>query len=380
MESVSKVREDILQRVEMEKSLYSLVGRVVLNMRGCDIDMWLEDMSDVTHFPDELMIYALSRTYNWHTLIVCKERNWSTIESNFPLEEEELLAATHVKLVYLGNSVFGELKSKPYSQEVSNLITTLQLATALSKIRGKGRPHTHLLNLVLRKDTISMTDDNIVNNTDDGNLDITDSGINCGHKTSYTTSENKEMINLGLDLRKIVVPNQNLVTECDTEGGNKRDPPCATDEPITPLPETLLENTDTGQDTVKNMTGSNAQPEYSDNVKVQNEDLQVDDNDSSLDDSSDFNMDIDSSDIPDEQKNVQKKIYEMWATKAEKDPGFVHLVQMSKLDIYDMTCKPVKWSEIDPYSSLEPNQDQETVNKDNSDRTYEKVDIICNRE
>ena len=138
VESARKVHEDIdlLHQVEMEKSLYLSVGRVLLNMRGCDIDMWLEDMSDVNHFPDELMIYALSRTYNQHVLIVCKECNWSTIESNVPLEEEELLVATHVKLIYLGSSVYSELKTKPYSQEVSNPITTLQLAAALSRIHG----------------------------------------------------------------------------------------------------------------------------------------------------------------------------------------------------------------------------------------------------
>ena len=305
----------------MEKSLYSSVGHVVLNMRGCDIDMWLEDMSDVNHFPDELMIYALSRTYNRHTLIVCKEHNWSTIESNVLLEEEELLAATHVKLVYLGNSVFGELKTKPYSQEVSNPITTLQLAAALSRIHGKGRPRTHPLNLVLRRDTSLMTNDNTVDDPNIENSDITDPETNCEEKTPiepYVTSENKEVLDLGLDLQKIVVPSENLVIEDNTKGGNGNDLTGATDESITPLPEVLPENTDIGQNAAKNMTGSNAQPEDNDDMKGQNEKQQIDDNDSSLDNSSKINTDLDSSDIPDEQGNVQKKIYELWTSKVEK--------------------------------------------------------------
>ena len=61
--------------------------------------------------------------------------------------------------------------------------------------------------------------------------------------------------------------------------------------------------------------------------------------------------------------------------KGGKNPGFVHVVWMSKLDIYDMTRKPVKWSEIDLYSSLEDigtEPEQDNVSEDKSDAIEEK--------
>ena len=105
-----EVRQDILNRIKMEKELYASVGHLVLAMKGCDLDTWCEEMSDENQFPGELLIYALSRTYNRHTLVMCKHWYWSTVESNDVLNEMELFKACHVHLIYLGNGVFRELK------------------------------------------------------------------------------------------------------------------------------------------------------------------------------------------------------------------------------------------------------------------------------
>ena len=53
----------------------------------------------------------------------------------------------------------------------------------------------------------------------------------------------------------------------------------------------------------------------------------------------------------------------------------MHVVQMSRLDIYNMTCKPAKWSEIDLYSSLEDigtDQDQDNANEEQCKPNEEK--------
>ena len=109
-ETGAEVRQDILNRIMMEKELYDSVGHIVLAMRGCDLETWCEEMSDENQFPDELLIYALSRTYNRHTLVMCNHWYWSTVESKEVLSEMELFDACHVHLIYLGNGVFGELK------------------------------------------------------------------------------------------------------------------------------------------------------------------------------------------------------------------------------------------------------------------------------
>ena len=59
------------------------------------------------------------------------------------------------------------------------------------------------------------------------------------------------------------------------------------------------------------MTGCNIQTESNIDTKGRNENLNTDDISSSLDDSSDINTDLNSSDISDEQRNVQKKKNEM---------------------------------------------------------------------
>ena len=94
------VRKQMVTLIRRECELYDTVGRVVLNMHGCDIDDWLSEMEDPINPLDELMLYALSRTYNRHTLVICKSRNWSTIQLDNPILEQDLLTTCHVHLVY----------------------------------------------------------------------------------------------------------------------------------------------------------------------------------------------------------------------------------------------------------------------------------------
>ena len=133
-ENASVVRSDIINRIKLEDKLYASVGQIILNMRGCELSAWLKDMADPNQFPDELMIYALSRTYNRHTMIILKDRNWSTVSSDNPISEDELWSICHVHLAYLGNSVFAEVKIKPFEGPHKDPITMEALARALNKI------------------------------------------------------------------------------------------------------------------------------------------------------------------------------------------------------------------------------------------------------
>ena len=133
------VRKEMVERVKMEQPLYETVSRVVLNMHRCTFEDWITELEDPDNLPDELMLYCLSRTYNHHTLVVCKNRYWSTLEIEEAITEEELFNQCHVKLVYLGDGIFGELKRKPYSQNLDNPKMTEQETSDLMKIRGVGR-------------------------------------------------------------------------------------------------------------------------------------------------------------------------------------------------------------------------------------------------
>ena len=92
----------------------------MLYLRGCDLDTWCDEMSDSNHSPDELMLFALSRTYNRHTMVLCKQHIWTTIYADPPLDAKTLLAACHIHLVYLGNGLYGELKKRPFPSNIDN--------------------------------------------------------------------------------------------------------------------------------------------------------------------------------------------------------------------------------------------------------------------
>ena len=62
---------------------------------------------------DELGLLSLSALYQWHTLVLTANKLWSTIEHPTLVNLLELLNECSVKLVYLGQLRFGELKSHP---------------------------------------------------------------------------------------------------------------------------------------------------------------------------------------------------------------------------------------------------------------------------
>ena len=61
---------------------------------------------------DELGILSLSHMYKRHTLVVTVNKMWSTIKYSSPLNLLKLLNECSVKLIYLGQLRFGELKPK----------------------------------------------------------------------------------------------------------------------------------------------------------------------------------------------------------------------------------------------------------------------------
>ena len=57
------VRKLVLENIIKDKELYMNVGQEHLRHLKIDIDSWIKLMSSDSVFGDELMIFALSRTY-----------------------------------------------------------------------------------------------------------------------------------------------------------------------------------------------------------------------------------------------------------------------------------------------------------------------------
>ena len=62
-ENLSQVRENIVKLIQQEKDIYSSVGQHHLRRSKLSIEKWIMLMSSDSVFGDELMLYALSRTY-----------------------------------------------------------------------------------------------------------------------------------------------------------------------------------------------------------------------------------------------------------------------------------------------------------------------------
>ena len=78
-ENPSQVRENIVKLIQQEKDIYSSVGQHHLRRSKLSIEEWIMLMSSDSVFGDELMLYALSRTYQRHVVIFTAHGYWTTV-------------------------------------------------------------------------------------------------------------------------------------------------------------------------------------------------------------------------------------------------------------------------------------------------------------
>ena len=110
-ESPTQVRKNIIQHIIMDKEFYARVGSHHLKL---DVDSWIKLMSFDSVFADELMIFALSKIYNRHTIIFTSNACWTTIGTDAPIKGSRLLEICDIHLLYIGVHMFAELKHKPF--------------------------------------------------------------------------------------------------------------------------------------------------------------------------------------------------------------------------------------------------------------------------
>ena len=120
-EEPEDIRFDICKHIMMEMKLYAKVGTVHLLFISSDIEKWLKTIKNNRNYGDPLMLYALLRTFQRHSVVLCANRAWSTVGTDDPINSDRLLEICHVKLVYIRHNMFGELREKSVSSIPSNL-------------------------------------------------------------------------------------------------------------------------------------------------------------------------------------------------------------------------------------------------------------------
>ena len=98
---------------ETEIPYWSHAGSVLLGLNFMSYSDWLKYMSEDSSPCDELMLYVLNRIHCRHTVVFTSNRIWTTVQADNKLTEEDLLSICDLRLVYLGNKIFGELKKLP---------------------------------------------------------------------------------------------------------------------------------------------------------------------------------------------------------------------------------------------------------------------------
>ena len=109
-----KVRLDMLTFIAKNAERYKWDCYIYFKMHGILLDKWINKMTYWGSRADELSLYALSDMMNLHTFVVTGSKPWTTIHPNVIGTELEMLDLCLVKLIHLGQYMFGWLVPKLY--------------------------------------------------------------------------------------------------------------------------------------------------------------------------------------------------------------------------------------------------------------------------
>ena len=108
-----EVYEILLEHIARNLDFHLHCSTVCLEMRNMVFSDWVKQLADGRIYCVEIGLLFLSTLYHRHTLVVISNKLWLTIVHPAPLNLLELLNECSVKLVYLGQLWFGELKQHP---------------------------------------------------------------------------------------------------------------------------------------------------------------------------------------------------------------------------------------------------------------------------
>ena len=111
-ESAYEVRKSVIWTIKQNPTFYDRVGEIVLRMQNRTLNMWISAVSNRNNYGDELMLYALCKQWHRHAMVICRNRNWSTIEPNGPMSEDQLIEICDLRFLYVKPGVFAELRLK----------------------------------------------------------------------------------------------------------------------------------------------------------------------------------------------------------------------------------------------------------------------------
>ena len=113
-EDSTYVHLDMLNYVAENTAWYKWDAHVLLKMHGSNLARWVATMTDCLNRGDELAIYAMCDMLKQHVFVFTHTKPWTTVDGSIAmLMISELCMMCDVRLIYLGNNKYVEIKCKP---------------------------------------------------------------------------------------------------------------------------------------------------------------------------------------------------------------------------------------------------------------------------
>ena len=242
-DSPELVRQALLIHVNENQTYYEHVAKEYLSLIDTNLQDWLEDMSDVLTFGDELCLYALCRIYNRHCIVFTKTKAWSTILPCVPTTFNASLNMCDLYLLYMGRGIFGRLHKKILIEVRTGKVTDPRITVKIDR-RFRYPP---LINLKQPINTFELCDGDDYSNTDGKYIPCEHVSENstCTRDKSDTETDTDESIgSLHVNLDSSY---QYSMNETDAESFHADTSPgvCPVHGVPTPLPEIEWDNRDT---------------------------------------------------------------------------------------------------------------------------------------
>ena len=107
--------------------LWECALNLVLPMKAIDFKTWLLMMRIPICVVDELMLFILCKIHDHHAMVFTDSKLWSTFEEGHQLSLDELYNICDIHLLYLGQDMYGELKSLYGENRISTISTPSSL-------------------------------------------------------------------------------------------------------------------------------------------------------------------------------------------------------------------------------------------------------------
>ena len=115
LDEADELKALIIDKLKTEHAYYSGISMLWMKLKGTTFDRWLEHIKSPHVSADEFMLFVMCREFDRHCAIFTMNKSWSTIQSNTPVVESQLIDRCDLFLLYMGRNQFGILQKKTSS-------------------------------------------------------------------------------------------------------------------------------------------------------------------------------------------------------------------------------------------------------------------------